>query len=306
MLIMGASCDGGPRAEPATSQPARSEPARSEPPTSVARTTVASDHQEIDLEFTSHGSRLAGTLFLPTSAGDHPAVVWVHGSGPQMRLGYGDLVRSLVRTNVAFFSYDKRGVGESEGACCPADDEGAGLAEFGEQADDALAALTALQQQAGIDADRVGFLGVSQAGWIVPIAASGSAAVAFTVLASGPTVTTGEERLYSSLTGDANITDDAERRRLSAQLAAHGPSGFDPAPFLAEMDAPALWLYGGLDGSVPVIESVKVLNELKGEAANVRCIVFPDGGHGLLDAEPLPPPEVIPTITSWLRDNGFT
>jgi uncharacterized protein len=292
MLVVGVSCsDDGPSAEPATSAPP---------------TSVAADHEEIDLEFTSGGSRLAGTLLLPISDGDHPAVVWVHGSGPQTRLGYGELVRSLVRSNVAFFSYDKRGAGESEGECCPADDEGAGLAEFQQQADDALAALTEVGKHPGIDADRVGLIGVSQAGWIVPIAASGSDAVAFTVLASAPTVTTGEEHLYSSLTGDADVTDDGDRQRLSTELAAHGPSGFDPEPFLAKMNAPALWLYGGLDGSVPVIESVNVLNTLKGTAPNFRCIVFPDGGHGLLDVDPPPPPEVIPTITAWLRDHGFT
>jgi hypothetical protein len=121
-----------------------------------------------------------------------------------------------------------------------------------EQADDALAGLHAVGQVPEIDAGHLGFLGVNQAGWIAPIAASHSPDVAFTVLASGPTVTTGEESFYSDLTGDADVTDESQRAELSQQLANHGPSGFDPKPFLTRQGVPGLWLFGSDDGSIPV------------------------------------------------------
>jgi len=292
MLLLGASCgDDGRSAEPVSAS---------------TDTTLTSDHREVDLQFTSGGDRLAGTLFSPVSGDSHAAVVWVHGSGPSERLRYGPLVQALVESNVALFSYDKRGVGESEGECCPADAEDAGLDAFGEQADDAIAALDAVRSQPGVDPERIGFLGVSQAGWIVPIAASRSDAVAFTVLVSAPTVTTGEEALYSSLTGDADITDAVRRDEISAELASHPDSGFDPAPFLQKMTSPGLWLYGSVDGSVPVPESIAVLDRLKAGGRNITYVVFPTGGHGLLDVDPPPPRDVLPTITGWLSDNGFT
>ena len=45
-------------------------------------------------------------------------MIWVHGSGEQPRLNYGAVVAPLVEDGIAVFSYDKRGVGESEGDCC--------------------------------------------------------------------------------------------------------------------------------------------------------------------------------------------
>lgn len=268
----------------------------------VPEAVVVGDHRELEVRFVSNGTELVGTLFLPLHDGRYPAVVWVHSSGETERLHYGDIVMALLDANVALFSYDKRGVGESGGRCCPADDSDAGLDEFAEQADDALAALETVGAEPEIDATHVGFLGVSQAGWIVPIAATRSSDVAFTVVVSGPTVTTGEEALYSQLTDDADVRSDQVRAQLSTQLAEHGPSGFDPAPFLEQMTTPGLWLFGWADGSIPVPESVAILDTFKSEGKEFSYVVFPGAGHGLLDVNPPPPPEVIPTIIDWLDD----
>ena len=180
-----------------------------------AEPQMEGDHRELELRFTNDGTELAGTMFLPKATGRFPAIVWVHASGKHERLGYGPIVKALLGGNMAFFTYDKRGVGESEGNCCPADARDAGIPEFTEQAHDALAALEVVRASAEIDADHVGLLGVSQAGWIVPIAAAESPDVDFTVLASGPTVTTGEENFYSQLTGDADVIDESTRAALS-------------------------------------------------------------------------------------------
>jgi pimeloyl-ACP methyl ester carboxylesterase len=225
----------------------------------------------------------------------------VHASGKHERLGYGDLARAAVRAGVAFFSYDKRGVGESGGKCCPADGGKAGVKEFGEQADDAVAALDAVRSRSEVDGAHVGLLGVSQAGWIVPIAATRSKDVAFVVLASGATVTTGEEQFYSRLTGDADTTgDEAAKAERSRKLREHGPSGFDPKPFLEETTAPGLWLFGSADGSIPPDESEAVLDDLKNSGKDFTYVVFAGAGHGLLDDRPPPPKEVIPTIVAWV------
>jgi uncharacterized protein len=267
-----------------------------------AEPQMVGDHRELELRFTNDGTKLAGTMFLPRATGRFPAIVWVHADGKHERLGYGSIVKAVLGGNMAFFTYDKRGVGESEGDCCPADARDAGSPEFTEQAHDALAALEAVRASAEIDADHVGLLGVSQAGWIVPIAAAESPDVTFTVLASGPTVTTGEENFYSQLTGDADVIDESARAGLSRQLAAHGPDGFDPRPYLEKQHAPGLWLFGTADGSIPVPESVAVLDGLKAEGHDFAYVTFPGAGHGLLDVDPPPPPEVIPTIVEWAQN----
>jgi len=48
----------------------------------------------------------------------------------------------------------------------------------------------------------IGLWGVSQVGWILPIAANLIDEISYTILISGPTVTVGEENYYSDLTGD--------------------------------------------------------------------------------------------------------
>ena len=67
---------------------------------------------------------------------------------------------------------------------------------------DAGAGIDFLRTRDRIDADQIGLYGVSQAGWIIPVAAVLDGSVAFTILVSGPTVTVGEENYYSDLTGD--------------------------------------------------------------------------------------------------------
>src|SRR5215475_15891267 len=68
---------------------------------------------EQSIHFTSKGVTLAGTLVLPKGSLRHPAVVLLHGSGPQSR----DLftARWFGAHGVAALAYDKRGVGESTG-----------------------------------------------------------------------------------------------------------------------------------------------------------------------------------------------
>ena len=64
-------------------------------------------------------------------------------------------------------------------------------------------AVLAVRSHPDIDADRVGFYGASEAGWVVPLADSRlSKPVAFTALVDGPAVTTGEEKVWSDAAGE--------------------------------------------------------------------------------------------------------
>ena len=151
---------------------------------------VLPNHRELDVHFRCAGAVLAGTLNLPTRQGAHPAVVWVHGAGENARLGFKGtpLIQTLVRSGVAVFSYDKRGVGESHGECCPGD-----YGQFNLLAADAVGAVSAIRARAEIDDDRIGLLGANQAGWIVPLAAERSRGrVAFTALVDAPVVSFGD------------------------------------------------------------------------------------------------------------------
>jgi uncharacterized protein len=73
--------------------------------------------------------------------------------------------------------YDKRGVGESTGDW--------NTASFEDLAGDAVAAVEYLKTRRDIDAAQIGSLGVSQAGWIMPLAAVRTKDVAFLISISG-------------------------------------------------------------------------------------------------------------------------
>jgi pimeloyl-ACP methyl ester carboxylesterase len=180
-------------------------------------------------------------------------VVYVHASGDAPRWTWQvPWVRHLVHDGFAFFSYDKRGVGESEGVCCPGDE-----GHFNLVAADAVGAISALRSRREIDPSRIGFLGVSQAGWIVPLAAARSSGrTAFAAIVSGAATTTGEEEQWSEAAGEEQADAPpltAERKaELTADLHA---AGFDPVPSIRRLTGPALWLFGGDDRSVPAGKS---------------------------------------------------
>ena len=140
---------------------------------------------EETVHFASGDITLAGTLVLPAGSQPHTGVVLFHGSGPQKR----DLftARWFAAEGIAALAYDKRGVGESGGDFRKV--------PFMELCDDGLGAIKYLKSRKEIDAKRIGVWGLSQGGWLGPLAASRSADVAFVIAVSGPGVSPGEQMI---------------------------------------------------------------------------------------------------------------
>lgn len=139
-------------------------------------------YREDPVTFTNpSGIQLAGSLFLPSGSGPHPAVVIGHGSGAQSRHGFYARIRFMAdayaRRGIAVLAYDKQGVGDSKG-----DWETAGLDVL---AEDVAAGLRYLKTRPEIDAKRLGVSGSSQAGLILPRAARLFPGVRFIQLQSG-------------------------------------------------------------------------------------------------------------------------
>ncbi len=272
------------------------------PPVTFGQPIDHGDHQEVAVGFTCEGARLAGTLYLPKPTrpgrpGRHPAVVWIHGGQQTARLTYGELVAAFVHGGVGFFSYDKRGGGQSQGTCCPGD-----YGHFNLLTADAVGAINALRARADIDIDprQIGLVGASQAGWIVPRAAVVSQQAAFIALASAGILPYGQVKAYAQLTGgNESSTPFPSKDTIAKRLSDAGPSGFDPKPFLAQLTIPALWLYGTADREVPVDQSVALLTTLKGQGKDFTIVTFPDAGHGLLDSPPTDP-QAPSTFVAWV------
>lgn len=129
---------------------------------------------------------LAGTFVVPSGEGPHPAVLLFHGSGPEPR--YLDVAHWWAEHGVAALTYDKRGVGESTGDYRDV--------PFMDLHLDGLAGVAWLKARHDVDASRIGVWGLSQGGWLGPLAATKSPDIHFVVAVSGPGVSPGEQMVF--------------------------------------------------------------------------------------------------------------
>ena len=229
---------------------------------------------------------LAGNLWIPAGEGPFPAIVLIHGAGKITSQDYTYLSFFFIHHGFATLTYDKRGVGESSGSYKRVDAK-SGEAVLEDLANDALAGVEFLKGHDQIDPNRIGLFGVSQGGWIAPLATSTSSDVAFIVLYSGPVCTVGQEMFYSGTTG-AGPGDKVEGISLkqASDMARDyaGPHGFDPLPSLEAIDIPGLWMFGSQDRSTPVALSVENLDALVAQQGkDFSYIIYPNADHNLRD-----------------------
>jgi hypothetical protein len=164
---------------------------------------------------------LPATLTMPTSRGPHPAVVLVHGSGPNDRdetVGaskpFRDIAWGLASRGVAVLRYDKRT--RVHGARFAASKEAFTVGE--ETVDDALAAAELLRRAPGVDAKRVFVLGHSLGGGLIPrIGLRDAKLRGFVVLAGYTRELLGEmARQYEYLFNLDGAVSERERELLEA------------------------------------------------------------------------------------------
>lgn len=251
------------------------------------------------LEFAGADGALAGTLWLPEGVA-WGTVLLVHGDGPQDRTsggGYAPLINALLDAGLAVGSWDKPGVGASEGNWLAQSME--------DRAEEVRRALAAAGERGG----PMGVLGFSQAGWVVPKLAFGEAD--FMVLV-GPAVNWGdqgryytERRLEAEGFGVAEIAAELEVQAEAAD-AVFGPgvayssaSGLSEARwgFVArnrESDAradldvlsvPVLALWGAEDLNVDAATDAETYRRiLEGRHPETQIRVVLGATHGLLKA----------------------
>lgn len=233
------------------------------------------------ITFTSgDGTRLSGLLSLPNSITPHPAIMMLHGSEPGTKDNFGNKVMAhfMLSQGIAILNYDKRGVGESEGNY----QEAASPANLQRHADDAIAGVEYLLTRPEIDAEKIGLIGFSQAGWIIPLAASQSSDISFFVNLSGPVASFGQEDKFSAYTDDSYTAREYDDVIITQQLREMNPSGFNPLPIIAALNQKGLWLWGSVDKSVPTTFSAENLQTIIDSGKdNFSYQIFPNGDHNL-------------------------
>ena len=139
-----------------------------EPPAYVDETAF----QEEEVTVSAGQFPLPGTLSLPRAAGPHPAVVLVHGSGPNNRdevVGacrpFRDLAWGLATRGIVVLRYDKRTLVHPR--ACAVDE----WTPDNEVIEDALAAVQLLRRRSEVKPERVFIIGHSMGAWATPLIA---------------------------------------------------------------------------------------------------------------------------------------
>jgi dienelactone hydrolase len=251
-----------------------------------------------NVRFDSPTITIAGTIYEPAAAGPFPAVVLVHGSAPVKRGFYALWAEQIARSGVAVLVTDKRGVGGTGG-------------QFERQnntsrenvtllATDVVAAVRFAATQPDIDSTRIGLFGLSQAGWVAPLAATMTPSVRFLAMITSPTVSVHEEGVWSDWRGDDERNARVSRADAERMMDTVISRGVDARPLLGTLDIPGLWLFGDDDNSIPTASSVRVLDSLRTTAGKrYASATYPAAGHLLITRSAGLLPQVEPA--SWTR-----
>lgn len=240
---------------------------------------------EEEVYFESGNVTLHGTLLVPEEdlSGGHPAIALVHGSGPGPRDQLRREAEAFARKGVVTLIYDKRTEGYSE--------SGMGERSYGLLADDAIAAVRALQGRPEVDAESVGLWGLSEGGWVVPIAANRSEDVAFVVLVGASGVSPARQvswylenaLRHQGVSGSVVRAVSRTGIRVQAGTGGMAEADHDPVAPLERLRQPVLALWGEKDRVVPPAESARIAQAALRNGGNESYTIrfFPDAQHGL-------------------------
>jgi uncharacterized protein len=267
-----------------------------------------------EVQIVADGVTLAGTLHRPSPGkAAIPAVVIVHGSGPTTRDMTTFWTNSALRAGgIAVLVYDKRGTGQSTGSY-PEWNVTTTPRMFSDLSSDVEHAVRWLARQPGIDATRLGLIGGSQAGWVMPLAASRERLIRFLFIGEGVPLPAGIEEIHSTYL-DA-VARYGEGRPTLRQIAAAdvlaedyiGERGYDPAAVLSSLDIPVMWTFGLYDEAIPARLSIDRLGQLRKQGrTNFDLHLFPFVDHNFYDVFSGERYDLAVAIRSWLDKIGVT
>ena len=271
----------------------------------LARFGVLVGMESEDVTFRSSDVNLSGTIVVPEQSQPIASVVLVHGSGRAPRMLW--LARLFASEGLAVLTYDKRGVGKSGGQF-QGGPSAASVSNLDLLAQDAAAAANVLVQHPRTGGTPVGYIGLSQGGWIIPIAASRPPAVSFMLFFSGPVTTVSEERHFSNLAeNDPTFWQTHSRADVAEYMKSvrYSEGDVDPRTNLANLQVPGFWAFGGQDNIMPVDLSVTRLSELiaRGQS-QFQYREYPGHGHELVvfDFSALALSQPFKDSVEWIRD----
>ncbi|WP_129140637.1 alpha/beta hydrolase family protein [Modicisalibacter coralii] len=266
-----------------------------------------SQHNVTNISFSSGNDTLSGSLVLPKKAQSPPIALIIHGDGPQDRFsnsGYLPLINSLLSHGIGVFTWDKPGIGKSTGDWL--------RQSMQDRSNEARAAYAEIKSLPHLKNSPIGFLGFSQAGWVLPIT-DNETKPAFTVLVGAAvswrhqgayytkrqleTAGLSPEQVTQKVTDNLKVNDAAfaspdtanpslrpDMSRDRFDFVARNYDS-DATPYLGSMQGPILALWGADDKNVdPRYNQAIYHQKLHPDQEQVTAIIN-HATHGLLKAQ---------------------
>lgn len=257
-----------------------------------------------DVKFESQGITLAGSILEPEKP--LAAVVIVHGSDPVKR--EMEFAKRLAKEGIAVLTYDKRGVGESGGVYVgpSVGTNNIDTTNLNLLAQDANAAVKTFRTYLQDKKTPVGLVGFSQAGWIIPMAASKNPQIDFMVLFSCPTITTLEQLRFQFYTNGNNNFWENHTEADALEHTKNDPDKYqftatDPKTSLNTLSIPGLWLFGEKDIQIPVKLCIEQLNTLKTQGKPFEYTLFSKLGHNTSSGSDTAPVDI---AVQWIKQKA--
>lgn len=278
--------------------------------------------------------KLPATLTIPTGTGPFPAVLLVHGSGPNDRdetIGpnkpFKDLAWGLASRGIVVLRYEKRTFHYAE--------EIVGLSHFTvqeETIEDALAGVNYLAASPVVDSEKIFVLGHSLGGMLAPRIALQSSHIKGVVLLAAPSrpledLILEQSRYLANLSGVYQPEEIAEMERLVIKIKTldidegedvlGAPrsywvdlAAYDPVASAQSLRIPLLILQGERDYQVTMVDFAR-WNDTFSEDTSVTLQSYPSLNHLFIAGTGAPSnteylleghvaEEVVLDITSWI------
>lgn len=219
---------------------------------------------------------LHGTVLIPNQVGRKAGIVLAHGSGvgdPGKGGNQKDIRKEaevFARAGIVTLIYNKRSKGYSKTN-----------RSYELLAQDLIAGVKFLQTRSDIDNKKVGVWGLSEGGWVAPLAASQTDDIAFVITSGAPGISPAQQQTW-------NVENRLRHQGVQSKSAIHSlvyngagvvfslpGSGavYNPVPPLQKIHQPFLAIWGSKDRQVPPAESAEIFKNALDKAGNRNYVL---------------------------------